>query len=28
MLLRSAWINLDWIWAGALVVTGLIVLLN
>jgi len=28
MLLRSAWINLDWIWAGALVVTGFIVLLN
>jgi hypothetical protein len=28
MLLRSAWINLDWIWAGALVVTGCIVLMN
>jgi hypothetical protein len=28
MLLRSAWINLDWMWAGALVVTGLIVLVN
>ena len=27
-LLRSAWFNLDWVWAGALVVTGLIVLLN
>ena len=25
-LLRTAWINMDWIWAGALVVTGLIVL--
>ncbi len=28
MLLRSAWINLDWMWAGALVVTGLVVLVN
>jgi hypothetical protein len=27
-LLRTAWFNLDWIWAGALVVTGVIVLLN
>ena len=27
-LLRTAWFNLDWIWAGALVITGLIVLLN
>jgi hypothetical protein len=27
-LLRTAWINLDLIWAGALVVTGAIVLLN
>jgi hypothetical protein len=27
-LLRTAWINLDAIWAGALVVTGAIVLLN
>ena len=24
--LRSAWLNLDWVWAGALVVTGLAVL--
>jgi hypothetical protein len=28
MLLRSAWINLDWMWAGVLVVTGCIVLVN
>jgi hypothetical protein len=27
-LLRKAWINLDWVWAGALVVTGLVVLLK
>jgi hypothetical protein len=27
-LLRTAWFNLDWIWAGALVVTGVIVLLS
>jgi hypothetical protein len=27
-LLRTAWFNLDWIWAGALVVTGLVVLLS
>ena len=27
-LLRTAWFNLDWIWAGALVVTGVIVLFN
>jgi hypothetical protein len=26
-LLRTAWINMDWVWAGALVVTGLVVLL-
>lgn len=26
MILRSAWINLDWIWACALIVTGLVVL--
>jgi hypothetical protein len=26
--LRSAWLNLDWAWAGALVVTGLVVLLG
>jgi hypothetical protein len=25
-LLRNAWFNLDWVWAGALVVTGLVVL--
>ena len=25
-LLRTAWFNLDWIWAGALVVTGVVVL--
>jgi hypothetical protein len=27
-LLRRAWINLDWAWAGALVVAGLVVLLK
>jgi hypothetical protein len=27
-LLRTRWFNLDWIWAGALVVTGVVVLLN
>jgi hypothetical protein len=27
-LLRTAWINVDWVWAGALVLTGLIVLLT
>jgi hypothetical protein len=26
--LRRAWLNLDWVWAGALVVTGVVVLLN
>lgn len=26
-LLRKAWLNLDWLWAGALVVTGMVVLL-
>jgi hypothetical protein len=25
-LLRTAWFNLDWLWAGALVVTGLVVI--
>jgi hypothetical protein len=27
-LLRTAWFNLDWLWAGALVVTGVVVLLT
>ena len=27
-LLRKTWINLDWLWAGALVVAGLVVLLK
>ena len=27
-LLRKAWLNVDWMWAGALVLTGLIVLLK
>jgi hypothetical protein len=27
-LLRRAWLNVDWIWAGALVVTGVVVLLK
>ena len=27
-LLRSAWINMDWLWAGALVVTGIVVLVK
>jgi len=27
-LLRKAWLNVDWVWAGALVLTGLIVLLK
>ena len=26
-ILRTAWFNLDWLWAGALVVTGVVVLL-
>ena len=26
-ILRTAWFNLDWLWAGALVVTGLVVVL-
>jgi hypothetical protein len=26
--LRTAWINMDWVWAGALVVTGIVVLLK
>ena len=28
MLLRRAWINLDWLWAAALVATGLAVLVK
>jgi hypothetical protein len=27
-LLRTAWINLDWLWAGALVITGVVMLLT
>jgi hypothetical protein len=27
-LLRKAWLNVDWVWAGALVLTGLVVLLK
>jgi hypothetical protein len=27
-LLRKAWLNLDWVWAGALVLAGLVVLLK
>jgi hypothetical protein len=27
-LLRTAWINMDWVWAGALVVTGVVVLVE
>ena len=27
-LLRKAWLNMDWVWAGALVVTGMVVLLK
>jgi hypothetical protein len=27
-LLRKAWLNMDWVWAGALVLTGLVVLLQ
>jgi hypothetical protein len=27
-LLRQAWINVDWVWAGALVITGVVVLLK
>jgi len=27
-LLRTAWINLDWLWAGALVITGAVVLVS
>ena len=27
-LLRRAWLNVDWVWAGALVLTGLVVLLK
>ena len=27
-LLRKAWFNVDWLWAGALVVTGFVVMLK
>ncbi len=27
-LLRKAWLNVDWVWAGTLVLTGLVVLLK
>jgi len=27
-LLRQAWLNVDWMWAGALVLTGLVVLMK
>ena len=27
-LLRTAWFNLDWLWAGALVATGAVILLS
>ena len=27
-LLRKAWFNMDWLWAGALVLTGMVVLLK
>jgi hypothetical protein len=27
-LLRTAWFNLDWLWAGALLVAGVVVLLT
>jgi len=27
-LLRKAWLNMDWVWAGALVITGVVVLLK
>jgi hypothetical protein len=27
-LLRKAWLNVDWLWAGALLVTGIIVLVK
>jgi hypothetical protein len=27
-LLRTAWLNLDWVWAGALVISGVAVLLR
>jgi hypothetical protein len=26
--LLTAWLNVDWIWAGALVITGVVVLLS
>jgi hypothetical protein len=28
MFLRTAWFNMDWLWAGALVITGIVVLLH
>jgi hypothetical protein len=27
-LLRKAWLNMDWVWAGALVLAGLVVLMK
>jgi len=27
-LLRKAWFNMDWLWAGALIVTGIVMLVN
>jgi hypothetical protein len=27
-LLRTAWFNIDWVWAAALVVTGMVVLVK
>jgi hypothetical protein len=27
-ILRKAWLNVDWMWAGALVLAGLVVLLT
>jgi hypothetical protein len=28
MLLKTAWFNMDWLWAGALLITGIVVLLT